>query len=142
MLCWLPDLNGWADLISSFLKPGGVFYMAEFHPVSYIFGPENGELKICDSYFNTETRRYESEVTYTGDGDRLAHPVTYQWQHTLSDIVGALIGAGLRLGFLHEFPFTVYDMYPGLMKRDEQGRWWLAGDHHPPLLFSVTARKV
>ena len=142
VLCWLPDLDGWADLISTSLKPGGIFYMAEFHPVTFMFEPVDGELKIADSYFNTETRQYVSDVTYTGDDDPLAHPVTYQWQHTLSEIVSALIGAGLTLEFLHEFPFTVFNMYPGLMTQDEQGRWRLKGNHHPPLLFSVKARKV
>jgi len=141
VLCWLPDLNGWADLISSSLKSGGVFYMAELHPVAYLFEPEGDRLRICDSYFNTEARQYVSEVTYTGDEDRLAHPVTYQWQHTLSEIVGALIGAGLRLEFLHEFPYTMFNMYPGLITRDEQGRWRLKGNNHPPLLFSVKAWK-
>lgn len=31
VLCWLPDLTQWAELIGSSLKQGGVFYMAEFH---------------------------------------------------------------------------------------------------------------
>src|SRR5512139_2419139 len=32
VLCWLRDLEQWAELIAHFLKPGGVFYIADFHP--------------------------------------------------------------------------------------------------------------
>jgi SAM-dependent methyltransferase len=30
---WLPDLDKWAEIIAYYLKPGGIFYMADFHPV-------------------------------------------------------------------------------------------------------------
>lgn len=141
VLCWLPDLAGWADLIQASLKPGGTFYMAEFHPVTYVFEEVEGRLAIRNPYFDTEARRYVSETTYTGDEDKLEHPVTYQWQHTLSDIVSSLIQAGLTLEFLHEFPYTVYNRFPGLMTQDEQGRWRLKENNHLPLLFSLKARK-
>ncbi|HNU87071.1 MAG TPA: class I SAM-dependent methyltransferase, partial [Ferruginibacter sp.] len=29
---WLPDLDKWADTVSYFLKPGGTFYIVDFHP--------------------------------------------------------------------------------------------------------------
>lgn len=32
VLCWLPDIKKWAKIISSCLKPKGVFYMTELHP--------------------------------------------------------------------------------------------------------------
>jgi len=141
VLCWLPDLAGWADLIGSSLKPGGTFYMAEFHPVADVYEAVDGRLEMRSPYFNQEAHRYVSTTTYTGDEDQLEHPVTYQWQHTLSEIVNALIGAGLKLEFLHEFPFTVYNMFPGLMIQDEQGRWRIREHNHLPLLFSVKATK-
>jgi len=34
---WLPDLDKWAERIAHFLKPGGTFYIAEFHPVVWMF---------------------------------------------------------------------------------------------------------
>ena len=27
VLCWLPNIRGWADVVSGLLKPGGVFYI-------------------------------------------------------------------------------------------------------------------
>src|SRR5690606_20725019 len=34
---WLPDLDKWASVIHHFLKPGGQFIFAEFHPVVWMF---------------------------------------------------------------------------------------------------------
>ena len=45
---------------------------------------------------------------------------TYEWQDSLSDIVCALIDAGLRIEFLHEFPFTCYQALP-MMERGNDG---------------------
>ena len=32
VLVWLPDLKRWAEIVAHFLKPGGTFYIVEFHP--------------------------------------------------------------------------------------------------------------
>src|SRR3569833_2969415 len=47
---WLPDLNKWAEIIGHFLKPGGFFYMAEFHPVVWMLDEDFKEVKY--SYHN------------------------------------------------------------------------------------------
>ena len=51
ILCWLPDLRRWAEVIAHFLRPGGTFYMVEGHPFVDVFDHlENAtELKITDS---------------------------------------------------------------------------------------------
>ncbi len=35
-----PDLARWAEIIASFLRPGGFFYIAEFHPVAHPHSPK------------------------------------------------------------------------------------------------------
>ena len=40
VLCWLPDLREWARIAASYVKPGGFFYIAEFHPFAYVFDDE------------------------------------------------------------------------------------------------------
>jgi len=37
---WLPDLQPWAQVVAEKLKPGGLFYIAEFHPVVWMFDDE------------------------------------------------------------------------------------------------------
>jgi SAM-dependent methyltransferase len=34
VLGWLPDLERWAAVVAHFLRPGGVFYITEIHPVA------------------------------------------------------------------------------------------------------------
>src|SRR5512136_2825848 len=33
VLCWLPDLPAWGRVIAHFLRPGGIFYIADGHPI-------------------------------------------------------------------------------------------------------------
>lgn len=47
---WLPDLKPWATVIADRLKQGGVFYMADFHPVVWIFDDDFTHIKY--SYEN------------------------------------------------------------------------------------------
>src|SRR5947209_740824 len=47
VLYWLPDLSRWAEVVAHFLKPGGVFYVVEYHPFSQVFDDENAsELRV------------------------------------------------------------------------------------------------
>ena len=32
-LGWLPDLNAWAQVVAALLRPGGVLYLVEIHPI-------------------------------------------------------------------------------------------------------------
>ena len=72
---------------------------------------------------------------------RIIESPTYEWQHSLSDIVCALIDVGLRIEFLHEFPFTCYQAHP-VMERDVDG-WWRLPRHNEsfPQMFSIRATR-
>jgi len=67
VLCWLPDLKKWAEIISHFLKPGGFFYILEGHPFSCVFddSPDATELKVKYPYFHgPEPDKWEPEGDY------------------------------------------------------------------------------
>ena len=40
VLGWLPDIRGWARVVARFVKPGGLFYISEVHPVLQVFENE------------------------------------------------------------------------------------------------------
>ena len=42
---WLPDLDKWASIISSYLKPNGKLVFVEFHPVLWMYN-DNFDKKI------------------------------------------------------------------------------------------------
>ncbi|MDI6740391.1 MAG: class I SAM-dependent methyltransferase [Candidatus Edwardsbacteria bacterium] len=143
VLCWLPDLKKWAKVIAYFLKPGGMFYIAEGHPFNYVFSNERDDKKLMVkySYFHSERpTKWESEGSYADKTAVIANP-SYEWTHSLGDIINALIGAGLQIEFLHEHPYGCYDHYP-FMEKGKDGWWRLTGGKITiPLTFSLRAIK-
>lgn len=141
VLCWLPDLKRWADVISHFLKPGGFFYIFEGHPFSSVFNDAANvtELEVTESYFSgPEPKYWEPDSDYADPNAEVTHG-SYEWTHSLGSIVGALAEAGLRIEFLHEFP-VLFDRACPLMEQDRDGWWRLKGDK-VPLTFSIRASK-
>ena len=67
--------------------------------------------------------------------------VTYEWQHGLAEIVTPLLERGLRLDFLHEFPYTRGLEMP-FLERGEDGWQHLKGGRDDiPLSFSLKMTK-
>ncbi len=143
VLCWLPDLAGWAKVAAHYLAPGGTFYMAEYHPFANIFdnSAEATGLRISAAYFDQGPFIYQPGVSYADPDTPVKAPEAYEWQHTMGEILSALTGAGLRLEFLHEFPYTNYQALPFLIE-DGDRRWTLPDKASTiPLMFSIRARK-
>ncbi len=141
VLIWLPDLDKWAKVISRFLKDDGFFYMAEMHPVSYVFNNDKDakELEVRYPYFKKpEPLVFEDEGSYADKDAKFVHKISYEWVHSLSDIFMALINAGLKIEFFHEHPFTVYQQFPWMKKGKDR---YYKMDEEIPLLFSLKARK-
>ena len=138
VLPWLPDIKRWAEVITNFLKPAGMFYIVEDHPLMGIF---NHDFEISYSYFKKDPSVEESEGSYA-DRNAKIKTTTYQWNHTLSDILNSLLEQKLKIEFLHEFPFSAWEPYPGLMKRDNEGWYKFKNEAiQIPLLFSIKAFK-
>ncbi|MEM7369335.1 MAG: class I SAM-dependent methyltransferase [Bacteroidota bacterium] len=136
VLCWLPDLRRWAEIVKHFLEEGGTFYMVEFHPVVWMFGDQLQQIEY--SYFNTGAIHEEAEGSYV-DGAENFSQEAYYWGHSMADVVTALIEVGLSIRFLHEFPFSPYNCFGNMEKIGEQ-RW--VGKHLQqkiPYLFSIQA---
>ena len=138
----MKDLERWARLAASYLKPGGIFYMAELHPTSWIFDESASELRIQYLYFDTEPYVDNNSSPYADPTSEVKQRIAYEWAHPLGEILTALIQAGLQLEFVHEFPFTVYPAFP-FLETAEDGYWYLPVKAQTiPLLFSVRARKI
>ena len=72
--------------------------------------------------------------------------MTLEWAHSLADVVSAVLGAGLRLEFLHEHDYTLFPQFEhlerdtealsaGVVHRQPPGRPRL------PLMYSLRARR-
>lgn len=144
VLFWLPDVARWAEVVAHFLRPGGTFYVVEFHPFAGTFdrGPQVTDLEVRYPYFaSDQPLRFEDDGTYADPGAKLKSRVTYSWPHALGDVVTSLVGAGLCIEFLHEFPFTIEHFFPFTEAVGERRIRLTKHDGCIPLLFSIKATK-
>ncbi len=144
-LVWLPDIKGWAEVVSKMLKPGGMFYVRDSHPMAHAVDDEREDTQLVLKYPYFETKegsRFENDVTYT-DGPGLSKKtINYEWSHGLGEIVTSLIESGLRIDFLHEHQFAEYHAFPACIGNG-RGNWRF--EEHPerlPLMFSIKATKT
>ncbi len=143
VLPWLRDLARWAEVIAHFLQPGGIFYLVDDHPAMRTLSTnQQGELTVAHPYyFSEQPTRIEARGSYAAPpGESTPAREWYIWNHSLGEILGALLGAGLQLEFLHEFPFAMRAKFPG-MARSPDGVWRFAERPEFPLLFSLQMRK-
>jgi SAM-dependent methyltransferase len=143
VLGWLPDLNAWAEVAARYVRPGGAFYITEIHPIAQVFDERPGttKLKVTFPYFTTEDPvPIITQGSYAARDAEVKNRLEFGWPHGLGEVTTALIGAGLHIEFLHEFPFTYWDK-SFLTPRDD-GTWQMPpGAGELPLMFSLKATK-
>ncbi len=136
VLDWLSDLDRWARVVASRLRPGGVFHIVEFHPAALVLDEEKN---LAYPYFpSSEPMRLVEQGSYADPDADFSHD-SYQWCHSLGEIVTAVASAGLRIEHLHEFSESPYDCFP-FTTEVEPGRAVIAGlEDKVPLMFSLKA---
>jgi SAM-dependent methyltransferase len=144
-ITWLADLGSWGRLVSSLLRPNGFLYLAEGHPFLYMLDERDPGLRPGYDYRSAPDAPIatDEETTYTGDGTRLENTRNYSWNHSLSDVVMATIGAGMRLEFLHEHEEIPWAFAPMMEEIPGSNGMYRLPQGFPrlPLSFSLRARK-
>ena len=141
VLCWLRDLPTWGHIIADSLNPGGLFYVMEAHPIVCAMEEENGVLIPAYPYFHRENPlEWAGEGDYA-DPDYVSKTSSLEWQWSVSDILHALLDAGLQIELVREYGRLFFKMFPGMSTED--GRWYRMPAHEEkmPLLLTVRARK-
>jgi SAM-dependent methyltransferase len=135
---WLPDLVKWAETIAWYLKPGGTFYIAEFHPVVWMFDDDFTHIKY--HYENREMIVTENQPTYTGSSG-IIEAKEYSWNHGLSEVINSLIGAGLEITSFNEYMYSPYSNFNN-SSETEKGKWQIKGmEGKIPMVYSIKALK-
>lgn len=136
---WLPDLKKWAEIVGHFLKPGGVFYLAEFHPTLFIFNFEN--YKVEYGYF-TEEKPYSEEISGTyADHKANVQGVENFWNHSISEVIMPLVGQGLQVLEFQEYDFSPYNCFPNMVEREPRRFCWGNFGVRFPHIFSLKMQK-
>ncbi len=117
VICWLDNLNKWAEVINHFLVPGGTFYIAEFHPMLMMFNFDEHKMKY--DYFNQGNPYLEiAEGSYANDDTSVKND-EYTWSHSIHEIMTPLIQQGLIVEDFQEFPYSPYDCFADMKKVGE-----------------------
>lgn len=143
VLVWLPRLDLWAKAVHALLKPGGLFYVRDAHPVLYAldYDRDDGLLVLNQPYFESgRPIRYDEGTTYADDDVRLQNATTYEWMHSLSEIIQALLNAGLVITAFAEGRTIPWKALPTLISTPE-GYVLPDNQDRLPLEFSIVARR-
>jgi SAM-dependent methyltransferase len=126
-LCWLPDIDRWANVVGQLLAPGGRLFIREGHPMLWSIDEERQEGLVVDfPYFQTV-----NPVTYSGGGTyvqtqtEFARTTSHTWNHGFGEIVSALLAQGLVIDSLVEHDSVPWEALPGKMVKDDLGEWRL-----------------
>lgn len=136
---WLPDLKPWGKIIAEKLNSGGVFYMAEFHPIVWMFDYLDGKSVMKYGYMQDGAIYEEYEGTYADQGSKIISK-EYGWNHGLGEVVNALTEAGLHVEYLNEYDESPYDVLPELIKNNSG--MYVTKDQLYPLIFEIKATKI
>ena len=135
---WLPDLGRWASVISHFLRPGGIFVFAEFHPVVWMFDDDFREVGY--NYFNSGAI-IESEIGTYADRDAPIAQEYVCWNHGMGEVVNSLLQHNLMIKDLAEYDYSPYNCFRHTVEF-EPGKFRIShlGDRIP-MVFSLLAQK-
>ena len=137
-IVWLPDLTQWADLIGNYLKPGGRFVMAEFHPFMWMFDDDFKGIKY--PYDSKEPIIETTSESYASEGQgKVVEEVT--WNHSLSSVMQNLLDQGLLLDRFQEYEYSPYNCVAH-MEGVGENRWIVKplGSNFP-LVYGLVYRK-
>lgn len=135
---WLPDLDKWAKVIADSLNKGGTFYMADFHPVVWMFSDDFTKLQY--PYANSGVLAFENQGTYT-DRDADISGKEYGWNHSISEILNALISNGLEIQLFNEHNYSPYPCFSNTVEV-APNRWQIKGlEGIMPMVYSLMAVK-
>jgi ubiquinone/menaquinone biosynthesis C-methylase UbiE len=135
---WLPDLDRWASLISRYLKPGGRFIFAEFHPVLWMF--DNEFEKIVYPYAKGDPIVEMEQGTYA----ELTAPISTEmvtWNHSIAEVLSGLIKYGLHITAFGEYDYSPYDCFKHTVQF-EPGKFRIRHlGNKVPMVYALSAEK-
>lgn len=112
-ICWMPDLQRWAQIVADHLRPGGTFGLFEHHPIWEILAVRDGGIALAGDYFGRAHNYQEADPAKRPAGwraDTDADMTSFVWP--VSQVLMAVIQAGLEIRTFTEG--SLAGMYAGL----------------------------
>jgi SAM-dependent methyltransferase len=142
-LCWLPSAQRWAGVVAGLLKPGGRLFIREGHPLLWTLDETADPACPRYAYFETpEPLEWVETETYVATDETIANSTTHSWNHSLGEIITALLDHDMTLTAFTEHDSVPWNALPGQMTLDvEAGEWRMTRDPHR-LAASYTVQAV
>ena len=147
-ICWLHDLDAWATAVAGLLEPGGRFYIRDTHPFLWVFEEVDGDMVLTYDYAQTADAplSWDDGETYSDNptGVTITNTRSHEWNHSLPEIVNALVGAGMRIDRMDEHQGIPWQFSPSCTRDDDTGLWYLPEHRRSqiPTMFSLHATKT
>jgi len=135
---WLPDLEKWAGIVSHYLKPGGKFVFAEFHPVVWMM--DYDFTKIEYNYFK-DGAIIETESGTYADKSAPINDESVSWNHSISEVLNNLIKKDLVIDTFNEYDYSTQNCFNGTVEF-EPGKYRIKRHGNKlPMVFALVATK-
>jgi SAM-dependent methyltransferase len=145
-LCWLPDVERWAQVVAELLRPGGRLFIREGHPVLWSVDEKqtDGTLLLTYPYVEQdEPDTFDEPGSYVPTEVEFEHNVGHTWNHGIGEIITAVLAAGLELTMFVEHdtvPWNAFD--EGAMEQVAPNEWRLvARPERLPHTYTLQAVK-
>jgi SAM-dependent methyltransferase len=138
-LNWLPDLARWAAVVNELLRPGGVLYVAEIHPMVLGMGDDGRQL-VRDVVHGDFASSDQPGGTYAVPDAQLVSEVTYERVWSVGEVFTAVRHAGLDVELLCEHSYTNAP-WPWAVRGDDGFFRLPVGWPKYPLAYTLRARK-
>lgn len=135
---WLPDIDKWANIISTFLKPQGKFIFADFHPVVWMF--DNDFKEIYYNYFKSEPIVEIENGTYANTNAPI-QTESITWNHSISEVLTALLNKGIELQAFREFNYSPYNCFNNMEEFEPKKYRIKSLGNKIPMVYAIVASK-
>jgi ubiquinone/menaquinone biosynthesis C-methylase UbiE len=130
-LCWMPDLDGFFAVVARLLRQNGQLFIYEMHPfLDMLEVPPADPLRLQHSYFKADPFVDTDGLDYYGKTSYAAKPA-YSFHHKLSDIIGGVLGNGMRLISFDEYAHDISSVFVHLESEEVR----------PPMCYILRAEK-
>lgn len=109
-LTWLPDLEGFFRIACKLLRAKGKIFIYEQHPFTNVLpwdaSGQQDRPELVDSYFQDSYLEDASSLDYYGCAE-YDSPTKYEFLHSLSEIITALLKAGFSICEFQEYDHDI-----------------------------------
>ena len=138
-LSWLPDLDAWGEVVAELLRPGGVVYVVEIHPLLWVM--DDAAPRVRWDYFSPLVSD-DATGTYADRSAPTTNNRVFERNPGIGPVVSALLAQGLTVELLHEHDVGVEQMWPFMVPGEAEGLWRIPPDQpNLPLTWSLLMRK-